>query len=109
MKANIREHVAGSRVRDVLPPPYREQIPKDIQPAGLYTIILCAHNRRDVVSSPTLVRAFKKIGDVAKDGIIVVGAVFTEEAKQVAAEYGARLIALHKIVWTDESARQRQL
>jgi hypothetical protein len=59
--------------------------------------------------SAQLARAFKRIESSAKDGMIVVGAAFTEEAKAIAAERGAHIVALHKTFWTDESARQRQL
>jgi hypothetical protein len=43
-----------------------------------------------------------------ENGVIVVGTVFAEEAKTVAAQHGARIVALHKVLWTDESARARQ-
>lgn len=109
MKATIREQVLGARLRDTVPPLYRDAISKEADPAKIYTVILCAHAERDVVSSPTLVRAFRRLKKSAPDGIFVVGTVFTEEALALAAEKGARIIALRKSKWTDESARQRQL
>jgi hypothetical protein len=38
-----------------------------------------------------------------------VGTVFTEEALALLAEAGARVVAFRRALWTDESARQRQL
>lgn len=109
MKPTIREHVAGTKLRDAVPPPYREAIAKDVSPQEEYTVILCAHNPRDVVTSTPLRKAFTRLASPAQSRIIVVGAVFTEEAKALAAEYGARIVALNKSTWTDESANQRQL
>lgn len=109
MKATIRERVAGNRLREAVPPMYRDAIAKEADPASVYTVILCAHTERDVVSSPTLARAFRRLKQGAPGGLFVVGTVFTEEALALAAEKGARIIALRKSKWTDESARQRQL
>jgi DNA-binding LacI/PurR family transcriptional regulator len=109
MKATIREHVAGNRLRDAVPPAYRDQLVRDINPQGAYTLILCAHSERDVIHSAPLVQAFRRLKSQPADGIIVVGTVFTAEAQAIAAEHGARIVALRKGRWTDESARQRQL
>lgn len=109
MKPTVRERVSGAKLRDAVPPPYKEAAMKEIAPDGEYTLVLCAHNPRDVVTSTPLRKAFKRIESPAQNGILVVGSVFTEEAKALAAEHGARIIALHKSVWTDESANQRQL
>lgn len=109
MKPTIREHVSGAKLRDAVPPPYREAIAKDVSPDEAYTLVLCAHNPRDVITSTPLRKAFKRLDTPDQERIIVVGSAFTEEAKALAAEYGARIIALHKSFWTDESANQRQL
>ncbi|MDB5825673.1 MAG: hypothetical protein JWR21_4377 [Herminiimonas sp.] len=109
MKATIRERVVGARLRDAVPPLYRDEVVKGIDPAGFYTLVLCAHNPRDVIHSAPLIQAFRRLGTPAENGVIVVGTVFTEEALAIAAEHGARIVSLHKAKWTDESARQRQL
>lgn len=109
MKATIRERVSGTRLRNAVPPLYRDEIVKGIDPAGIYSLVLCAHTPRDVIHSAPLVQAFRRLTKPAANGVIVVGAVFTEEAKAVAAQHGARLVSLHKAKWTDESARARQL
>jgi hypothetical protein len=109
MKATIRQRVAGARVRDTVPPAYHTEAVKGIRNDGQYTVVLCAHNERDVVSSPELARAFRRLVTPASDGVIVVGTVFTEEAKALADEHRARIVALRASKWTDESARQRQL
>lgn len=108
-KATIRHNVTGVRLRDSVPPPYRADIVKGIRNNGLYTVILCAHAERDVVSSPELVRAFRRMASPAPDGVIVVGTVFTEEARALAEQHGARIVSLRMSKWTDESARARQL
>lgn len=109
MKATIRERVSGARLRDAVPPLYRDEVVKGIDPAGVYSLVLCAHNPRDVIHSAPLVQAFRRLQKPAANGVIVVGTVFTEEAKAVAAAHGARIVALHKALWTDASARARQL
>lgn len=109
MRASIRERVAGKNLPDSVPPRYRGEVMKAAKRDGVYTLILCGHNQRDVIMSAPLVRAFKRLESVAPDGIILVGSVFTEEAKAIAQEHGARIVSLHQSKWTDESARLRQL
>jgi hypothetical protein len=109
MKATIRERVSGARLRDMVPPMYRDEVVKGTRSDGIYTVILLAHNERDVIPSVPLMRAFRRLQSPAANGIIIVGTVFTVEALEIAAEHGARVVALRKSKWTDESARQRQL
>jgi hypothetical protein len=109
MKATIRERVAGARLRDSVPPAYRDEVMKGANPDGVYTLILLAHNERDVIPSAPLAKALRRLESPAAAGIIIVGTVFTAEALAIAAEHGARVVALRKSKWTDESARQRQL
>jgi hypothetical protein len=105
MKATIRERVSGRRLADSVPPPYRDEVVKDTRPDGQYTLVLLGHNRRDVIHSAPLRRAFRRLDSPAPDGTIVVGAAFTEEAKALAAEHGARLVSFHKKArWTDDPA-----
>lgn len=107
--ATILPRISGERLRDAVPPPYRNEVVKGANPDGVYTLVLCPHDERDVVSSPTVVRALRKVETPAPDGILIVGAVFTEEALAAAAARDAWVVALRKAKWTDESARQRQL
>jgi len=109
MKASILKRVAGSRLRDAVPPMYRDAVAEGADPNGVYTLVLCPHSERDVVSSPTVLKALRRLEAPAPNGIIIVGTVFTEEALAAAAEHRARVVALRKSKWTDESARQRQL
>lgn len=109
MKATIRERVPGARLVDTVPPAYRDAVAEDTRPDGVYTVLLFGHDRRDVVPSAPVRRALRRLGQAAPDGIIAVGAVFTEEALALLAEQGARPVTFHKTYWTDESARQRQL
>ena len=109
MKSNIRAKVVGSRIRDAVPPAYRDAAAKATRPDGVYTLILCDHGERDVVMSAPLERALRRLEEPAPDGVLIVGTVFTEEAKALAQQRNATLIPLHTGKWTDSSARQRQL
>lgn len=109
MKANIRAKVPGSRVRDAVPPAYRDAAVKATRPDAVYTLILCDHGERDVVMSAPLERALRRMGEPAPDGVLIVGTVFSEEAQELARLHNARIISLRIGKWTDSSARQRQL
>ena len=109
MKSNLRANVPGSRIRDAVPPPYRDTAAKATRPDGVYTLILCDHGERDVVMSAPLKRALRRLEEPAADGVLIVGTVFTEEAQALARQHNATLISLRTGKWTDSSARQRQL
>ncbi|HEY8609074.1 MAG TPA: hypothetical protein VIM12_18310 [Noviherbaspirillum sp.] len=109
MKANVRAKVQGSRMRDAVPPAYRDAVAKEVRADGIYTLILCDHGERDVVMSAPLARALRRMGEPAADGVLIVGTVFTEEAQVLARAHNARIIPLRSGKWTDSSARQRQL
>ncbi len=109
MKATIYDLVQGSRLRDVVPPAYRDAVAKDARADGVYSVLLFDHAERDVVPSPPVRKALRRIEAVAPDGIVAVGTVFTEEALGLLAEAGARVVAFRTARWTDESARARQL
>lgn len=109
MRATIRENVPAVRLAEAVPPRYREDVLKQISRQGTYTLVLCGHHPRDVNLSSQVARALKRIAPQAKERIIIVGAAFTKEARALAAEHGAQIIALHQTAWTDEAARQRQL
>ncbi len=109
MKATILERVPGGRLGNSVPPAYRDTVVEGTRPDGMYSLLLFGHAPRDVVPSAPVRRALRRLTDPAPDGIIAVGAVFTEEARTMLAEHGARLVSFHKTYWTDESARQRQL
>lgn len=109
MKSNIRAKVAGTRIRDAVPPAYRDAAAKATRPDGVYTLILCDHGERDVVMSAPLERALRRIEEPAADGVLIVGTVFTEEAQALARQNNAAIICLRTGKWTDSSARQRQI
>lgn len=109
MKASIVKRISGARLRDAVPPRYRDEVAKTADPSGTYTLILCPHTERDVVTSPLVARALERVVDPGESGIVIVGTVFTDEALQLAGERGARVVALRKAKWTDASARLRQL
>lgn len=109
MKATIYPHVGGAKLRHLVPPAYRDAVAADTRPDGEYTLLLFAHTPRDVVSSPPVRKALRRLDTPAPDGILAVGTVFTVEALDLLAAAGARPIAFRKVTWTDESARARQL
>lgn len=109
MKATIQERVSGARLPGMVPPAYRDRVTKETRPDGEYTLLLFAHAERDVVPSPPVRKALRKLGEPAPDGIVAVGTVFTQEALELLREAGARPVAFRKATWTDESARARQL
>jgi hypothetical protein len=80
-----------------------------VEPEGVYSLLLFAHAPRDVVPSAPVRKALRRLGDPAPGGVVAVGTVFTEEALALLAEAGARVVPFRRALWTDESARQRQL
>ncbi|HEX8386901.1 MAG TPA: hypothetical protein VF576_12000 [Rubricoccaceae bacterium] len=113
MKVTIQPRVPEANLRHVVPPAYRVAAvaldsPEPSSPAE-YSVLLFAHAPRDVVPSAPVRKALRRLGEPAPGGVIAVGAVFTEEALTLLAEAGARVLALRKARWTDESARTRQL
>lgn len=109
MKATIYARAAGSKLPYLVPPAYREAAADGTKPEGEYSVLLFAHSPRDVVPSPPVRKALQRLGTPAPDGILAFGTVFTDEALELLAGAGARVIAFRKAKWTDESARQRQL
>ena len=109
MKVTIRERVPAARLPDAVPPAYREGLAALSLPEGTYALLLFAHDRRDVVPSSAVRRALRRLGTPAPDGVIAVGTVFTDEALALLETVRARPLTLHRLRWTDEDARQRQL
>lgn len=109
MKATTYERIAGEKLPHIVPPAYREAVAEGTRSDGYYSVLLFAHTPRDVVPSPPVRKALRKLETSAADGIVAVGTVFTTEALDLLNEAGARIVALRKAPWTDESARSRQL
>lgn len=112
MKVTIYPRIAAPGLHHVVPPAYREEVATVAAAHGEhaveYSVLLFAHAPRDVVPSAPVRRALRRLGEPAPGGIVAVGTVFTEEALALLAGAGARVIALRKTYWTDESARARQ-
>jgi hypothetical protein len=109
MKVTIYEKMAGAKLAHAVPPAYREGVAEATRPDGTYSVLLFAHSPRDVVPSPPVAKALRRLRAPAPDGIVAVGTVFTTEALDLLAGADARVVAFRKATWTDESARQRQL
>jgi hypothetical protein len=108
MKVTIYAHIAGQRLANVVPPAYRDAVAGATRADGLYSLLLFAHAPRDVVPSPPVRKALRRLGTPAADGVVAVGTVFTEEALALLAAVAARPITFRTARWTDESARARQ-
>ena len=113
MKVTIQPRVPAANLHHVVPPAYRVDAvalasPEPSPPAE-YSVLLFAHTPRDVVPSSPVRKALRRLGEPAPGGVVAVGTVFTQEALALLAEAGARVLALRKAHWTDESARMRQL
>ncbi|HEV2735279.1 MAG TPA: hypothetical protein VGV85_10610 [Longimicrobiaceae bacterium] len=109
MKTTIYEKMAGAKLAHVVPPAYRESVAEATRPDGTYSVLLFAHSPRDVVPSPPVQKALRRLRAPAPDGIVAVGTVFTAEALELLAGAGAMVVPFRRATWTDESARQRQL
>ena len=109
MKVTVQPRVPGPKLRHLVPPAYRDGVAEAAAAEGPYSLLLFAHAPRDVVPSPPVRKALRRLGEPAPGGVVAVGTVFTEEALALLAEAGARVVAFRKALWTDESARGRQL
>ena len=110
MKVTVQPRVPGPKLRHLVPPAYRQGLADAVADAAAeYSLLLFAHAPRDVVPSPPVRKALRRLGEPAPGGVVAVGRVFTEEALALLAEAGARVVAFRRALWTDESARQRQL
>jgi hypothetical protein len=109
MKVTVYDRVPAARLASLVPPAYREGVAAAARPDGEYSLLLFAHAPRDVVPSSAVRRGLRRLGAVAPDGALAVGTVFTEEALALLAAAGARPVAFRRALWTDESARARQL
>lgn len=108
MKVSIHSFIQGERLPHLVPPAYHEEIARRTQPDWIYSLLLFAHSRRDVVPSAPVRRGLRRLKKPAPDGIVLVGTVFTEEARALAEGLPAIFITMHKSYWTDESANMRQ-
>jgi hypothetical protein len=109
VKVTLQPRVAGEKLLHVVPPAYREGVAEAARPDGVYSLLLFAHAPRDVVPSAPVRKALRRLGEPAPDGIVAVGTVFTAEALDLLAAAGAQVVTFRTAVWTDESARLRQL
>ena len=109
MKVTIHDRATGDQLRHLVPPAYREAVRDATRADGTYSLLLFAHAERDVVPSPPVRKALARLGEPAPDGIVAVGTVFTTEALALLAGAGARVVQFRTALWTDESARERQL
>ena len=95
------ERVAPDHLAVVVPPEYRSRVQAVALPAAAYTVVLFAHDRRDVVTSAPVRRALSMLPSTPP--IVAVGADFTAEAIALLQERGAAIARLGEFYWTDES------
>lgn len=101
MKVTVTKNVEGWRVRDALPPELRQRVPSTLAKEDRYTVILFPHAREDVVRSPEVLKALRKLA--LDERVVGVGGTFTAEARAALSERGAIIVSMGDYFWTDES------
>jgi hypothetical protein len=89
------------RIPAVVPPHYRSLVRAVTAPGAAYTVVLFAHDRRDVVTSAPVRSALAEIA--GNDRLLAIGANFTAEATQLLNSREAAIARLGEFYWTDES------
>jgi len=89
------------RIPAVVPPDYRGLIPAVTVRGATYTVVLFAHDRRDVVTSAPVRRALAAIP--ADEQLLAVGGNFTADAIDLLNSRDAAIARLGEFYWTDES------
>ncbi len=105
-KFSVFERVPAERVREIVPPEYRELTGSAVRAGSQYTVVVFAHDRRNVVASGVVARALHRIGGAATDPILAVGSNFTQEALALLSARGAVPIRLGDFYWTDTSYQE---
>ena len=100
-KFTILGRIEAARIPALLPPDYRGLVRAVAAPGVTYTVVLFAHDRRDVVTSALVRRALA--GIAAGERVLGVGTNFTTEATALLEERGAVIARLGEFYWTDES------
>ena len=89
------------QIPDVVPPDYRSVVRAVTTLGATYTVVLLAHDRRDVITSAPVRRALAEIA--ADESVLAVGSNFTAEATELLNSRNATIARLGEFYWTDES------
>jgi hypothetical protein len=100
-KFTVLGRFEADRVPAIVPPDYKSVVRAVTAPGTVYTVVLFAHDRRDVVTSAPVRRALAEIA--AGDQILAVGTNFTAEATALLNLRDAAIARLGEFYWTDES------
>ena len=98
-KFTIAKQVGLERLEKVVPPEYGSRVAALGVRGASHTVILFAHDRRDIVTSAPVRTALRRISGDAL--IVAVGATFTVEARELLVERAARIASLGDFYWTD--------
>ena len=100
MKFEIHDTVAGGRLRDLIPPEFREHVPSLVRKDGLYTLVVFSE---DVVRERTVRRALEQIDQAPVGVIVATGRNFTREARDLLLARSTVLVARGDFEWTEAS------
>jgi hypothetical protein len=100
MKFDIHDTVAGGRLRDLLPPEFRDRVPGVVRKEGLYTLVVFSE---DVVRERTVRKALEQIDQAPVGLIVAAGHNFTREARDLLLARSAVLVARGDFEWTEAS------
>jgi hypothetical protein len=89
------------QILGVVPPDYRSVVRAVTELGATYTVVLFAHDRRDVITSAPVRRALAEIA--ADESVLAVGSNFTAEATELLNSRNAAIARLGEFYWTDES------
>jgi len=89
------------RIPAVVPPDYRSVVRAVTAPGTTYTVVLFAHDRRDVVTSAPVRPALAELA--AGESLLAVGTNFTAEVTELLNSRNAAIARLGEFYWTDES------
>ena len=98
MTFDIHDTIAGGRLRDVIPPEFRDRVPPLIRKEGLYTLVVFSE---DVVRERMVGKALEQIDQAPVGMIVAVGRNFTREARDLLLARSAVLIARGDFEWTE--------
>ena len=103
-KFTVLGRFEAERIPALVPHDYRSRIRAVTRGEEEFTVILFAHDRRDVVTSAPVRRALATIA--VGERVLAVGSNFTVEAIALLEEREAAIARLGEFYWTDESYNQ---
>ena len=101
MKYEIRKNIDFSNISRYIPKQFLTVIDKALS-LKIVNIIQFPGDKKDIVLSRSVTKAFKELGN-SDNKTIVLGGCFTVEARNLISSYNSLSFALDYFEWTDES------